>query len=275
MGNRGTNTRGTGGSARRRAVRGGRRGRAVFSAVVLVACLVVIGVVFFRLLPEVRGGADDLPLAQERQQFGPPAAELVEPPEAYGDAMPPGDAVLYAYAEPDAPEPLPGEDPEQIPYEHPAPDLPPPPAGTREQGLFFIQVENDGEYLLLTRVSRTVEVSDTPLIDSLNALLLGPNAREADLGLESFITPGARILNVRIEGRVVENARWDTAVIDFNEDFQYNTRGSEGLYSQLKQIVWTATEFPNVRDVQILIEGDRVEFLHGGIRIGSPIGRQR
>lgn len=144
---------------------------------------------------------------------------------------------------------------------------------TREQSVFFVQVENDGADLRLTRVNRTLSVSGSPLTDALNALLSGPTAEEAQRGIVSFIPPDARVISVRVEGHAVGDAIWNTAYVNFNEYFRYNTRGIEGFASQIQQVVWTATEFPNVRDVQILIEGNRVDFLHGGVRIGSPIGR--
>ncbi|MCL2192910.1 MAG: GerMN domain-containing protein, partial [Treponema sp.] len=147
-------------------------------------------------------------------------------------------------------------------------------ADTRERGIFLIQMENEGADLQLTRVNRTLSASETPLIDTLNALFLGPTAEESARGIISFIPPNSQILSVRVEGHTVGNARRDTAYINFNESFQFTPYGREGLRYQIWQIVYTATEFPNVHDVQILIEGNRVDFLHeGGIRIGSPIGR--
>ena len=139
------------------------------------------------------------------------------------------------------------------------------PADTRDRGIFLVQVENEGADLRLTRVNRTLATSNTPLVDTLNALLLGPVADESARGMVSFISPNTQILSARVEGH--------TAFISFNEYFQFSPYGSEGLASQIQQVVWTATEFPNVNDVQILIEGNRVDILHGNIRIGSPIGR--
>jgi spore germination protein GerM len=103
------------------------------------------------------------------------------------------------------------------------------------------------------------------MLDALNALLQGPTAEEQRRGMVSLIPPGSRILSATVRG--------DTAYISFSEEFQYNTYGVEGYAAQLKQIVWTATEFPNVRTVQILIEGRRVDYLGEGIWIGGPIGR--
>ncbi|MDR3124205.1 MAG: GerMN domain-containing protein, partial [Treponema sp.] len=64
-----------------------------------------------------------------------------------------------------------------------------------------------------------------------------------------------------------------TAYLSFSEDFQFNTYGVEGYIGQLRQIIWTATEFPNISDVQILIEGRRIDYLGERIAIGSPLGR--
>jgi spore germination protein GerM len=139
------------------------------------------------------------------------------------------------------------------------------PAETRERGIYFTQVDKDG-VLLRVRASRTIPVSDSPMIDSLSALFAGPNAEEKRRGLLNLIPPNTRILSATVRG--------STAYINFNEDFQYNTYGVEGYVAQLKQIVWTATEFPNVNDVQILIEGRRVDYLGEGIWIGSPISRE-
>jgi spore germination protein GerM len=104
------------------------------------------------------------------------------------------------------------------------------------------------------------------MVDSLRALLGGPSAEEQRRGMVSLIPKGVRILNATVRG--------STAYISFSEEFQYNTYGVEGYVAQLRQIIWTATEFSNVKDVQILIEGNRVDYLGEGIWIGSPLGRE-
>jgi spore germination protein GerM len=103
------------------------------------------------------------------------------------------------------------------------------------------------------------------MLDALNVLLQGPTGEEQRRGLVSLIPSGTRILSATVRG--------STAYISFSEEFQYNTYGVEGYAAQLRQIIWTATEFSNVRDVQILIEGRRVDYLGEGIWIGSPISR--
>jgi len=115
------------------------------------------------------------------------------------------------------------------------------------------------------KINRSLAVSNTPLKDSLEALLAGPTADERKRGLISVVPAGSRLLSVRVDG--------STAYLNFNEEFQYNTRGREGCAAQIKQIVWTATEFSNIQNVQFLIEGDVVDSLPEGIMINNPIGR--
>jgi spore germination protein GerM len=134
-----------------------------------------------------------------------------------------------------------------------------------EQVLYFIRVNDDGD-IIRSRVVRRIPVSGTPLQDTLEALITGPDSGEISRGMLSLLPPDTRILSAVIDG--------STARINFSEEFQYNTAGMEGFVAQLIQVIWTATEFPNVQDVQILIEGSRVDHLGEGIPIWNPLNRQ-
>ena len=138
-------------------------------------------------------------------------------------------------------------------------------AETRERNIYFTQVDKDGTIHHL-KVIRHVALSDSPMQDSLNAVLAGPTAEEQRRGVLNLIPPNTRILSCTVRG--------NTAYISFSEEFQYNTYGVEGYAAQLRQIIWTATEFSTVKDVQILIEGRRVDYLGEGIWIGSPVNRE-
>jgi spore germination protein GerM len=139
------------------------------------------------------------------------------------------------------------------------------PESSVEQTLYFIRLEDDGT-ILRSKTTRRIPASGTPLKDTLEALIAGPGAEEEERGLMSLIPPETKILSAVIEG--------NTARINFSEEFQYNTNGMEGFAAQLTQIVWTATEFPNIKDVQILIEGNRVDHLGEGLPIWGPLDRQ-
>ena len=153
---------------------------------------------------------------------------------------------------------------EQPPVEPPV-TQPPPPVQTRDRAVYFIQVSNDGQ-IIQTRVTRRLPVTQSPMSDSLNVMLAGPSAEELNRGVVNFIPQNTKILSAAIRG--------STAYLNFSEDFLFNTFGVEGYIAQLRQIVWTVTEFSNVNDVQILIEGRRLDYLGEGIWIGSPISRQ-
>jgi germination protein M len=135
---------------------------------------------------------------------------------------------------------------------------------TRERVLYFIQVDRSGQ-INRVQANRRLPVSDSPLTDAIQALIAGPSAGEKNSGLISLIPPSTKLLSASVRG--------STAYISFNEEFQYNTYGVEGYAGQLRQVVFTATEFPNVADVQILIEGRRIDYLGEGVWVGSPVSR--
>ncbi|MCL1815135.1 MAG: GerMN domain-containing protein [Treponema sp.] len=135
---------------------------------------------------------------------------------------------------------------------------------TVERSFYLIKVDNTGA-LLWTRVRRNLPASDSPLFDALDALIRGPSVEEEKQGLISLIPKNVKILNTVVRG--------NTAYISFSEDFLFNTYGIEGYAGQRRQIVLTATEFDSVKDVQILIDGKRVDYLGEGIWIGSPVSR--
>jgi len=168
-------------------------------------------------------------------------------------------------AEPEPPKPT--EQPAQTPAQPqtPAQTQTPTPAQTRDRAIYFTQIDKDGQ-ILQSRVTRRIPVSDSPMLDALNTLLIGPSSDEINRGILNLIPQNTRILSATVRG--------NTAYISFSEDFLFNTFGAEGIVAQLRQIVWTVTEFQNVNDVQILVEGRVHNYLAEGIWIGSPINRQ-
>jgi germination protein M len=135
----------------------------------------------------------------------------------------------------------------------------------RKARLFFVSVDPNGK-LSSKSVIRSVQASDSPLRDTLETLLKGPSAQELNSGLLTMIPMEAKLLGVTVRG--------DTAYIDFSESFRFNAQGTEALDAQLRQVVYAATEFPNVKKVQILIEGKRVRSLGAeGVRIDDSLTR--
>lgn len=196
----------------------------------------------------------------------PPPEEVAAPIEQTPSAPPP----VTPSVTPPAPAPV-VQPPDPVPAVERTPAQPP--ADTqavqetiqlRERALYFTQVDRGGSILRI-RTDRNLPVSNAPMTDVIQALLAGPSEEERQRGLISLIPPGTKMLSATVRG--------NTAYLNFSEDFQFNTYGVEGYAAQLRQIVFTVTEFPNVRDVQILIDGRRIHYLGEGIWIGSPLNR--
>lgn len=200
---------------------------------------------------EERPALSQNPVNREAERVPQPAVETPpNPPPARGPSQP---GIIQS-------------PPQPIEQRDSPPELPRRPVESfTEQALYFIRVEDDGT-IIRTKTTRRIPVSGTPLQDTLEALIAGPGAEEENRGTISLIPPETRVLSAVIEG--------NTARINFSEEFQYNTAGMEGFAAQLTQIIWTATEFPNIKDVQILIEGNRVDHLGEGLPIWGPLDRQ-
>jgi spore germination protein GerM len=137
---------------------------------------------------------------------------------------------------------------------------------TRQARLFYLSVSSDGT-IHLKGVVRPVQYTDAPLTATLEALLKGPTAAEVNQGLITMISPDTHLRRLYVKD--------DTAYLDFNEAFRFNALGKEGLIAQLQQIVYSATEFSNVEQVQFLIEGNVTEYLGPeGLFIGKPLSRE-
>jgi germination protein M len=138
-------------------------------------------------------------------------------------------------------------------------------ARTRQARLYFIAVRADGR-IQLKSVIRPVKYLDAPLTSTLEALLAGPTPAEVSQGLMSLVTPQTRLRRVYVKDGI--------AYLDFSEAFRFNSLGKEGLAAQLEQVVYSATEFPTVKRVQILLEGKTADYLGPeGIFIGEPLSR--
>lgn len=140
-----------------------------------------------------------------------------------------------------------------------------PRSASRSARLCFVRVDPNGT-VSRQEVSRTVLKNDSPLTTDMNLLIQGPDAAEKVLGCRSLIPEGTRLLGASVKDR--------TAFLDFSEEFMFNPDGTEGLLAQLMQVVYTATEFSTVDNVQILIGGVKQNYLGlEGVWIGSPLSR--
>jgi spore germination protein GerM len=135
----------------------------------------------------------------------------------------------------------------------------------RDTKLYFIQVNSEGNISLIN-LKRKVKYTDSPLTATLSALLAGLTTSELNSGLISLIPDSSVIKGIRISD--------GTAFINFNENFLFNPFGREGYIGQLKQVIYTATEYSTVKRVQFLIDGESKKYLGSeAIFIGNPLTR--
>ncbi len=193
-----------------------------------------------------------------------PPVEDTPPPEAQPDPTPEPEPQPEPDPEP-RDEPEVAAEPEAPPEEPRERDEPEVQPRRRTSRIYYIRVTEDGT-IYPHQVERMVSYVDSPMTQTLNALLKGPTSEELNLGLLNLIPENTQLISATVKDGV--------AYLNFNESFRFNPMGVEGFVAQLQQIIYSTTEFPTVDRVQILIEGKRVDYLGGeGIYIGDPIGR--
>ena len=235
------------------------------SVVFVLFLIIVLITAFFILLPQARNNVAVLP---EQTTTEPPELQTQTPEAQAPQVQIPDAQAPEEQTPPDSPQDIQEEtllpddspqetvqEPQDIQQEPPAA----PPAEeiiqTVDRGIYFMQATWEGD-LVLARVNRRLETSNTPLLDSLNVLLAGTTAEERNRGLMNFIPPGTRIISTEMRGT--------TAVINFNDEFQFGTDGREGYDAQIEQITATAKEFSSVQNVEIRVRGIQVDvYSHG------------
>ena len=131
--------------------------------------------------------------------------------------------------------------------------------------LCYVMIDSDGS-VIRKEVIKEFPKNSSPLTTAINNLLSGPSADEVEKGYMSLIPEGTKLLGARVANK--------TATLNFSENFSFNRYGVQGYLGQLMQIVYTATSFSTIDNVQFLIEGQKLEYLGGeGVWIGSPLSR--
>ncbi len=131
--------------------------------------------------------------------------------------------------------------------------------------LYFV-TETSSERLKLVRVKRKLTVSNDKLLKTTIQLLIkGPTQEEAKKGIFSVFPAGVKLRDVWIKNK--------TAYIDFSPEIEIGV-GIPVLQARIYQIVYTATQFPSVERVRILINGKMKEtFSYEGLDISKPFTR--
>ncbi len=133
------------------------------------------------------------------------------------------------------------------------------PAAEKTIDVYFGSVDGLGLQAEKTRI-RT-GTAEEELKEALDALVTGP--RDKDLG--KTLPEGTKIKGVTLKGH--------TATIDFSPEIRDNHQGgSSGEIQTVYSIVNTAAlNFPQFKDVQLLVEGKKAETIAGHIDVSRPL----
>lgn len=86
----------------------------------------------------------------------------------------------------------------------------------------------------------------------------------ADLGEDSPLPKGTRATSVTFDN--------DLATVDFNDSFQKNFEGGdENEALTLNAVLATVGQFPGVKQVQILVDGQKIDSLGGNQPLTEPL----
>jgi len=202
------------------------------------------------------GFLDVITREKESGEETPPSVTIERPEEEKGEETDVQEPVqiLIPESEPQKEEETPGKE-----------DIPELPPQMRRSILYFVTVADDGS-ISLKNIVRPVYYEDSPLTETLRSLIKGLTPSELNSGMLTLIPDGTVLHSVTVNNGI--------AYTDFSEEFRFNRFGVEGYLAQLRQVVYTATEFPTVTGVQILINGKTHDYLGPeGISIARPLTR--
>lgn len=118
------------------------------------------------------------------------------------------------------------------------------------------------EKLLAERI--TMPANDKSVAE--NALIALVSTKPQDAKLEDVIPIGTKVLSFKVDADGVAQANFSKEIV----------KKGQGSYNELMMtgaIVNTLTEFPEIKKVQILVEGKRVITLGGHIDVEDPLQR--
>lgn len=133
----------------------------------------------------------------------------------------------------------------------------------REATLYFA----DDQALYLVPEKHSIQVDNNNDVQKLaeavvKELIAGP--RQSDL--LRTIPKESRLLSIKIDQGV--------ATVDFSQEFQTkNPGGSTGETMAVYSVVYSLTELPGIKKVQLLIDGQKKDTLVGHLDISQPLTR--
>ena len=141
----------------------------------------------------------------------------------------------------------------------------PPKQEIKQQSFIVYRAAADGREKLLPE---KFTINDNGKSAAENALIALVSTKPQDVSMEDVFPIGTKVLSLRVDEK-------GTAYADFSKELTKKGQGSYGEMMICYAIANTLTEFPNIKRVQILVEGKKVTTLNGHIDVEEPLIRNK
>ncbi len=141
--------------------------------------------------------------------------------------------------------------------------------------LYYTQVTQQGENLVPVHINlprdKILSVASTAhltflertVVESINKLITGPD----DQSLVSVIPKNTELLSLKVTNKI--------ATLNFNKNFISNHWASaESEQLTIESIVKTLTNLPGIDQVQIFVEGQKIDTIAGHLILDKPLTRE-
>lgn len=126
---------------------------------------------------------------------------------------------------------------------------------TLEVTIYFVKINNVDGTAKPIPVTKTIEYKDSPITNTINALLKGPTEAEKQRGIISLIPEGTSLISTQLKDGYL--------TLNFSSNFEENYSGTDAIFLELSQVILTSLDFQQVNKMSILIEGKRKSYITG------------
>ena len=147
----------------------------------------------------------------------------------------------------------------------PAKPVEPPKQEIKQQSFIVYRAAADGREKLLPE---KFTINDNGKSVAENALIALVSTKPQNASMEDVFPIGTKVLSLKVDEK-------GTAYADFSKELTKKSQGSYGEMMLCYAIANTLTEFPEIKRVQILIEGKKVTTISGHMDVEEPLIRNK